>query len=442
MKKWLKFYFLGFFNDKYGKEAANRSFFNVLLGLLLTVILIAGGISAGYAASFGKHYNDAEVFRDFLYSAFVSSDGSGIELKMQDGKLCAEIPDKERVNGFLEEEYSFNGYKLIVDTNPAETVFDDFKLVCKDANGVELSYEDYLKLPETGKKNGSVVFEYSGKPLDVTLKQADYIAYLDKLSDEADSQYDGDAAKAYGELKHKRNSGEITEEQYAVEIYTLYAKNYYPSYSRIESYGAAPTLRTYYTQAELIQNEDKYLILLDDTFICSFTTANGITVNFAGYYMGVSDGVVSAKGMSTQDARANIDKFVKQCFAGSGGLIFFVYIVNIFNVFLLLIAIILILALIVFACSRLLRLEFGRNYFGAVKTVGSYLFYSALIAFVSAFILSFFYARGTVFPVIEIVFVCVLALRTVIRIVTEIVRKNKSGAIESGEKTATEEITE
>ena len=80
-----------------------------------------------------------------------------------------------------ENDNAFGGYKLIVDTTPADTSFDDFTLICKDANGVEISYEDYRKLPETGKKNGTVEFKYSGKPLDVTVKQAEYIAYLEKF---------------------------------------------------------------------------------------------------------------------------------------------------------------------------------------------------------------------------------------------------------------------
>lgn len=426
MKNWLKFFFLGFFNDKYGKEAAKRSFFNVLLSLLLAIVLISGGITAGYAASFSKHYNNADSFREFLYAAFASGNDSRINLKIQDGKLSAETPSGDSLNGFIDDViYSVNGYKLIVDTNPSATSFDDFTLECKDANGIEISYEDYRKLPETGQKNGSVVFKYSGKPLDVTAKQTEYITYLDNITNEANGAYSGEVAKSYRELNNKKNSGEISDKEYANEVYVLYAKNYYPSYSQIETFGDAPTLRTYYTQAQLIENEDKYLIILDDTFICSFTTEDGMTVNFASYYMGVADSVISSQDLSVGDMHANIDRFVAKCFTGSSGLIFFVYIINTGNLLWLLALIILFLALIAFALSRFLHLEFGANYYKAVKIVGSYMFYSAVFAFLLAFILSFFCVRGTVFSVTEIAFACVLVVRSAILFVTEIVRKKR-----------------
>ena len=438
MKRWLKFYFLGFFCDRYGKEAASRSFFNVVLSLFLTIILLSGGLAAGFSASFGKHYKEADDFREFVYGIFAVDGDSRINLKIQNGKLSADIPEGVRINSFLNEnDNAFGGYKLIVDTTPADTSFDDFTLICKDANGVEISYEDYRKLPETGKKNGTVEFKYSGKPLDVTVKQAEYIAYLEKISQEADSEYDSEAAKNYGELKHKKISGEISEEEYEIRIYTLYAKNYYPSYTRFENYGDAPTLRTYYTQAELIENEEKYLILLDDTCICSFKTEDGLTVNFASYYMGVDDAVISDEGLSENDIRGRLDKFVRQCFIGSGGLIFFVYIINLGNLFLLFVLIVLALALITFLLCKFLHLEFGKKYFGAVKTICSYLFYSALAAFILSIVLSFFYARTTVFVISEIAFVCLFVLRTIALIVTESVRIKRAAAVnvESANKT-------
>lgn len=153
MKRWLKFYFLGFFCDRYGKEAASRSFFNVVLSLFLTIILLSGGLAAGFSASFGKHYKEADDFREFVYGIFAVDGDSRINLKIQNGKLSADIPEGVRINSFLNEnDNAFGGYKLIVDTTPADTSFDDFTLICKDANGVEISYEDYRKLPETGKK--------------------------------------------------------------------------------------------------------------------------------------------------------------------------------------------------------------------------------------------------------------------------------------------------
>ena len=419
MLSWLKFYFLGFFNDKYGKEAATRSMLNVLLCLLITLLLLSGGISAGYSASFGSHYSNADEFRSFLYSDFAAESVSRINLEIQDGRLSAD----RRVNTFKD---GGNGYKLIVDTHSAETAFDDFTLICKDANGVEISYENYLKLPEEGKKNGSVTFEYSGNPLDVTVKQAEYTEYLDRLSDETGKQYNGEVASAYGELKHKKSTGEISEEEYANGIYALYAKTYYPSYSDVEIYGEAPTLRTYYMQAKLTEGEEKFLILLDDVCICAFKTENGIAVDFGSYYTGIADTVISADGMTVNEMQKNVDSFINKCFTGSGAFNFLVHFMNMGKSVLLLILVMLVLSLIVFVLCRTLHLEFGSKYFGTVKIVGAYLLYSGLAAFLLAIILSFFYSRGTVFIITEAVAISVLALRTAALLIAEFIR-NKSG---------------
>lgn len=425
MINWLKFYFLGFFNDKYVKEGTTRNFFNIVLSLLLVVMLLSGGISVGFAMSYNIHYKSAEDFRTFLYAVFANEESPRIELKIQDGKLLATIPNAERINAFLDDnDYSINGYKLIIDTSPADTTFDDFTLECKDANGVELSYEEFKKLPEKGRNNGTINFKYSGKPLNIAQKQGEYIEYLEKISDEKNSEYNGEGAKLYGELKHRKIQEEISQQDYEIEIYTLYAKYYYPSYSRIETYGKAPTLRTYYTQPSLIENAQKYLILLNDTLICSFTTKNGVNVDFASYYMNMPDYTILSRDMSENAAKISIDSFIAKCFNSGGGLIFFVYIINTCGIMLFVIFIILILALILFIVSKLRLMELAPKYFIAVKIVCSYLLYSALFAFILAIILSFFYARGVVFTAIEIAFICLLTLRTLTLLVMEIIRTN------------------
>lgn len=421
MVSWLKFYFLGFFNDEYGKEAASRSFLNVVLSLVAAVVLFCGGITAGYMASFGKHYRDAQAFRDFLYSA-LASDGARVNLKMQGGKLSSDISDGENINGFIGGER--DGFKLVIDTNPAATAFDDFTLLCKDAGGAELSYEEYLLLPDAQRKNCSVSFEYSGKPLDVTAKQAEYTAYLDSVSDASADGYDGGVATAYGELNHKKSSGEIAEEEYAVEIYTLFARSYYPSYSHVESYGKAPTLRTYYIR--MSSEGSDYLILLDDTCICEFTTEGGITVNFCSYYSGVDDAAVLTEEMSAADKRAGIDAFIKDCFAGSGGFVFLVYFISACKLVLPLLAIMLFLALLAFAIAKINHIKTGAKYYESFKILGNYLFYSAAVAFLFAIILSFFFERATVYTAIEVIFLCVFVVRAAVLYAVELVKEKRA----------------
>lgn len=431
MVSWLKFYFLGFFNDNYGKEGATRSFLNVLLSLLLTLLLLGGGISAGYAASFGTHYQNAEEFRGFLYSVFASNSEERIDISIRDGKLTADIPDLESVNTFKDEEdNSANGYRIIVDTRPAETAFDDFTLICKDANGVEISYDDYRNLPEEGRQNGSVSFKYSGNALDVTAKQTQYVEFLDKISDENGAEFNGEVAASYSELKHNKSTGEISDKEYADGIYTLYAKTYYPDYSNLEIYGAAPTLRTYYMQAELTEGKDKYVILLDDLCICAFKTKDGIPVDFGSYYSGVADAVITVDGMAVDEMQANVDNFIKNCFSASGGFNFLVHLMNTGKFILLLTLAIFVLALIAFIACRILHLQFGLKYFGTVKIIGGYLFYSALLTFVLEIILSFECARKTVFFVSEIVIMVSMLLRTLALFIAELIRKKRTDSNE------------
>lgn len=428
MISWLKFYFLGFFNDNYGKEAATRSLLNTFLSLVLTLFLMCGGMSAGYAASFGTHFAKAEEFRGFLYSAFATADdATRVNLKMQEGKLAADVPGGQYINTFKDgETEGYNGYMLIVDTRPANTAFDDFSLECKDANGIDISYEEYRKLPETGKQNGSVNFKYSGTALDVTAKQVEYIAYLDNVSDESSEEYNGDTASSYSGLKHKKSAGEISEEEYANGIYTLYAKSYYPSYAGVEIYGEAPTLRTYYLQAKLTEGKKNYLILLDDLCICDFTTRGGITVNFGSYYSDVKDGVISMHGMTAEEMQANTDKFIGDCFASSALFNFLVHFMNTGKFLLLLILVIIALSLIIFIMCRIFKLEYAYKFFGSVKITGAYLFYSALVSFILSIILSFVCARGTVFLISEITVAAIMGLRTVILLVAELIRNKRS----------------
>lgn len=425
MVSWLKFYFLGFIFDKYGKQATTRSFLNVVLSLLLSLVLLCAGITVGYSASFDKHYTNAEEFRNFLYATFVE-DVSSISLTFEDGKLNA-VMDGDNVNTFKNADDGVDfGYRLVVDTRPAETTFDNFTLICKDANGTEVSYEDFRNLSEQGKQNGSVTFVYTGNTLDVVANQAEYTAYLDKLSNVASSEYDVEVASAYSELKHKKSVNEISSEEYSNEIYVLYAKSYYPDYSKVEIYGNAPTLRTYYMQAQLTDGVDKYLILLDDLCICSFASSNGVRVDFGSYYNGIDSGVITANGLSDSEMRANVDSFITKCFTGSSGFNFLVNFMNIGKFVLLLIVVMLVLSLVIFIICKVLRLEFGSRYFGIVKMTGNYLLYGAVITFIVETILSFMFSRNTVFLVSEIVFVGILVLRTVALLIAEIVRKSRN----------------
>lgn len=418
MKDWLKFFFLGFFNDKLAEEGAKRSGFNTLLSFVLAFLLLCGGLTAGYSASFSGHYSDAELFRSFLYSAFAGEDGSGrISAEVENGRLTATFGDgRTHVNGFTEED-GFEGYTLVVDTRPASTTFDDFSVVCKDAEGRTIGYEDYRILSEEDKKKGSFKIEYSGKTLDVMQKQGEYTAFLDRVSEEGSEDYNEEIAKAYASCKAE----EMGTLEYANAVYTLFVRAYYPSLKAIETYGDAPTVKTYYMEKSMSADVENYIVLLDDLAVCSFVTPKGIRVDFGGYYSDSADFVISADGLTAEQIRENVDSFVTRLFKDSGGLNFFIYVVNVFKVILLLAVVMLVFSLLMFLAGRLAKTGWG--YFGSFKIMGAFLTVDAVVSFITAFTLSFFVPRQSVYAITEAVFIGLLIGRTVLFAVAEIIRK-------------------
>ncbi|MBD5632349.1 MAG: hypothetical protein HDP34_03890 [Clostridia bacterium] len=416
---WLKFYFLGFFSNELSQEGASRSFWNVLLSFLIAFIMVCGGLVAGYVASFGVHYKNADDFRTFLYTAFADeSSASRINLSLSGGKLLAEIPDgKQSVNSLIEEngEYVVNGYKLVLDTRAADSTFDDFKLTCKSSDGTLITYEEYKALPEADKNNASVSITYSGKAVDTALKQDEYSAYLDGATD---------VSEAYEALKQK--VGELDDKTYADEIYKLYIKSYYPILTGKDSYGDAPTLRTYYMNSNMYASEDKYLILLDDVCICTFKTTKGIAVDYAGNFNKTDDTVITADGLTSNEMQANMDKFIKDTFSSGNGLNFLVYVVSIFKLLPLFAVIMVFVSLVCFLVYKVKHLEFYGKFIGMFKVTGSFIFISSVLAFITALICSFFLSRGTVYIISGVTLVAVMTIRLAVLVIMEMVKTKKS----------------
>ncbi len=438
MVNWLKYYFLGFFSNGLSKEGAKRSGFNLLLNILLAFILLCGGFVAGYAASFPVFYSKAEDFKSFVYSAFAEENGNGkIQLEARGGKFIADVPNqKGYTNGFTDgNAYGKNGYVLVVDTRPAEQTFDDFAVKCTDPSGKEIGVEEYRNLSESDKAKASFKIEYTGKELDVKGNQAEYIAFLDRVADKNDKEYSAVNAEKYAKLKEERASGKLDEDAYARGVYTLFVKAYYPSFNKIEMHGEAPTLRTYYLGMAMGVDAKKCLVILDDLCVCSFESVNGIRLDF-GSYVKVKDGVISADGLSAAEARSNIDGLIKKAFSDSVGFNLLLYVINVFKAMIFILAAVAIIALIVFAVCRFADVEFGKNYLDTLKIIGSYLTVSALLAFIAAFVFSFFMARNQVFILAEITVIVVVVVRAVILTVMEIIknrREKKNAAINEQE---------
>ncbi len=427
MINWLKYYFLGFFSDRLSKESSERSALNMLLSLLMTLLLLSGGLAVGHSASFGSLYSGATQFREFLYSAFASEDGAArIGLKVAGGKLSAEIPDGDSVNGFAGDDgYSVNGYKLVVDTRPAATTYDDFTFLCKDAGGNEISYEEYRNLADEEKQKSSATVVYSGKTLDTSLKKDEYTKWLGRVSDSLDGEYDEEIAAEYAALNEKYSAGETDETEYCAALYILYAKSYYPSFSGVESYGEAPTLRTYYLGADTIDGEDRYIILLDNICLCSFGCAKGFTVSFGSYYTANGDKIISSDQMTSAEIKTAVDCFIKQSFSGSFGINFFIYMINFVKYIIMVVLMLAVSGILLYLICRALKLDTVKGIFGGVKTVGSFMFIDAVLCFVVAVILSFMYSVENVFNILELIFAAVLALRAIALVIADYIRSRR-----------------
>lgn len=430
MIAWLKFFFLGFFSDKLSAEAERRSGLNVLLGYVLALIIVCGGLTAGYAASFKPYYKAADEFKEFYRACF---SGGGISATLKGGKLTSEISGgAEYINGFDDESSSYNknGYRLVVDTRPAATTFDDFTLKCTDGDGKDIDYEDYVKLDDSKKKMAVV---YSGKSLDVAANMDKYTAHLDAACVEGADGYDADIAKDYADLKAKKS--EMSEYDYNNQTYLLYIRSYCPSLKNADPYGGAPTLRSYYMNTDMSEGTGKYLMLLDDILVCSFES-KGVFVDFAGSYGTKRD--VTTVGLSGSELNSSLDTLLCDAFNGGGTVNFIVYIMNMLRFSLIIIGAILILSLILRILSKLKKTDFCKTYFACFKLGGSYLTVSALLAAIVGFVMSFFMSRITVYTAVGYILLALILIRTVVYVLHNFIRfsRERADATEESGETA------
>ena len=129
MKKWIRFFFLSFFSDKISKEGARRGYTNVLIGLVLAFALLWSGLVGADMLSFSAHYNNSPDFKATVRAVLANPDlNKRVGMKLYDGRLKAknqsDSEDGWLINTFENDEdrenYSINGYNVIVDLRPAE----------------------------------------------------------------------------------------------------------------------------------------------------------------------------------------------------------------------------------------------------------------------------------------------------------------------------------
>ena len=129
MKKWLKFFGLGFFNDNIAKDGANRGLWNFLISLILAFILLGCSMSLGDSLPFKTHYKNSQGFKSVVRNAIASE--NALDITVENGKIKVAKGDNDfsksvKVDTFKSQAdsdiYSKNGYGLVVDTRPSNSL--------------------------------------------------------------------------------------------------------------------------------------------------------------------------------------------------------------------------------------------------------------------------------------------------------------------------------
>lgn len=403
MSEWFKRFFLSLFSAKYAKESVRNGFGNILLTAVLSVVFIFLGIFFGGTAPFFAHYNGAEDFRGFLYNAFIEQDG-GITVTVEDGVDISVGGEKALINTFTDEndakKYGVNGYHLIVDSRNVASVYDDFTAYCTDADGNEITYEEYLGLGEKEKYGYRFAVRYSGNEKIITAEDvAEYTAYFNSLPD-------GDAKTQYNELADKK--AETTAEEYNRSLYALYVKNYYPD--MLQTVGEnVPTLRSYY-YGLTTGAERGYYCLFGDLQAGAFGSYNGNTVVFGGVYRAGNG--VNASGLDEAQARGAVDKFIKNSFYGGLATSLVFELLNSVTLIVVTELIVVGAMLLCFAVGKLKKSELCASFAKSAKLVASYAHAAALFAALTAICAGFVFSGTAVTVTAYAVFAAILIART------------------------------
>ena len=164
MKKWFRFFSLSFFSHKSAKESVRRGYTNVFLGFVLALAFLFVGFIGAQMLPFGLHYNNSPDFSATVRNVFANADvEKRIYAEIENGDLKVKKYGGEYSPGLLvntfendadKQIYSVNGYGVVVDSRPADTLAEiEAYCISNDGKATEISYSDYLTLSEVAKLN-------------------------------------------------------------------------------------------------------------------------------------------------------------------------------------------------------------------------------------------------------------------------------------------------
>ena len=423
MKKWIRFFSLGFFSHKLSKESTKRGYGNFLLGLILALIFLWVSFVGGDMLPFAAHYKNSHDFVATAHSVFANSDvNKRIEAEIENGVLKVrkhgnEYTEAILVNTFENEadkqNYSVNGYNVIIDTRPADTLAEiEAYCISNDGQNLIISYEEYLTLSTVARLNFDFKLKYTGNSLELNDEMIEsYRAYVDALSSENKTTTEA--------LANDLAQNKITKNEYNKAIYELYFTNYYPEITQYESESKVPLLRNYYYHQYITQGTKNYLFVFDDYMAGSFETKQGIEMSFYGFYSDFEDGNLISEGASQDEANKAVDSFIKKAYSAILPLSLYAYAMNVFAFIPFIALMPMVVTLLAYSIIKLRGVESISSLGAMFKIVGSFLWISSVITILLNVILAFFVPRNmmTVLPLV--LFFIILLIRTIVFVVKE-----------------------
>ena len=334
MKKWFRFFALSFFSDIISKEGKTRGYTNVFLGLLITLVFIWSGFVGAEMLPFEARYVSSPDFSATVHALLANPDLSKrIGIEVVDGSLVIQGRG-DNTSGPLvntierdsdRQTYSVNGYNVIVDPRPADTLAEvEVYCISNDGRDTVITYEEYLTLSEVARLNFDFRLRYTGAELvlnDDTVAQ--YASYLTTLG--------GSVSAEAERLAADLSDGKLAKAEYNRLIYQLYFTNYYPDITEYESSSAVPLLRNYYYHHYLKVGARKYLFIFDDYMAASFETAGGGEISFYGFFGELEDGDPIPDGLDQTAAEAAADRFIMDAYAALAPMTAYAFAMNVFS---------------------------------------------------------------------------------------------------------------
>ena len=392
--EWLKFYFLCFFSEKQAKKSPGTGALSIILSAVLTFLLFFVGFYAADIIPFSTHYENAAKYCRFAENAFENGNSP---VKINAEKAVYPVKINTYTSEADKEKYSSDGYNLIVDTRPSDTLIRFIQYAIKGEE--EIDYETYLALNEEDKKQYSLRIRYLDEELVLTGEDtARHIGFFEQTSIEGGENYNKSAADEYKKLKADKQN--MNDEEYAEQLYYLFIKYYYVGAGSLLQGAKAPVLCDYYYINYLIGGKSDYLYIFDTLCTGSFTSDRGVPVAFGGYYDGQPDGEVT-----------DINGFIKQIFYASAGAAVASYFYTVIMQIPFILIIPILLALLLWLAGKATKAGNNQSYTNYYKITNCFVLFSAIFTAVITFVCGFFFSARIVAKFMPLIFGIILMVR-------------------------------